>query len=118
MKKKILFRDTLIVAPVVIFAAVWLILGLGFDAGFAPEGADYATTGFLNLILPLFIIGVGQIVYAVVLIADIAKMQGLDNGKKVLYSIGVWFAVNLLYVLVYIARVIWLFSQKKKTEVV
>ncbi len=118
MKKDILYRDTLIVAPVVVFAAAWLILGLGFDINFAPDGSDYMTTAIFNLLFPLSVICVGQIVYAAVLIADIAKMQGLDTGKRVLYSLGTWFAVQWLYVLVYLARAVWLLSRKKNADTV
>ncbi len=118
MKKDIFYRDTLIVAPVVVFAAMWLLMVLGFDMSLTPDGADYLTTALFNLLFPLMVIGIGQMVYAAVLIADIAKMQGLDTGKRVLYSLGTWLAVQWLYVFVYLARAVWLLSRKKNADTV
>ncbi len=112
MNKKLLLRDTLLVAPVYLFAALWLVLALVLQVDLAP-GTDYGTSVLWNLILPLVFLGLWQMAYGVVLIVDIARSKGLSTGKKVLYSGLIWFAVQLLYLPVYIARVIWLLKKRE-----
>lgn len=113
MKKNVILRDTLFVAPVFLFTATWIILKLCFHIDFAP-GADYAKSMYMNLIIPFAMIGLGQIAYGIVLIADIVRTDKYDTKKKVLYSVVVCFAVQILnlYFLVYIIRIFWLLNHK------
>ncbi len=113
MNQKLLLRDTLLVAPVFLFGAIWLVLALVFRVDFAP-GADYGASMLWNLIFPLMFIGLWQMAYGVVLIVDIAWSKQLSIGKKVLYSVLVWLAVQGAFVIVYIARVLWLLGRKNR----
>ncbi len=112
MNKKLLLRDSLLVLPVLLLGVLWVVLGVILQVDLTPD-ADYSTSMLLNLILPLLLIGLLQMAYGVVLIVDIARSKSLSTGKKVLYGALIWFAVQWLYMFVYIARVIWLLGRKR-----
>ena len=103
--KKYSVRDSLIVIPVLIFTAVWLILTLGLkiDLSF---GSGYAGSVIFNLLLPLFMIGIGHIVYAFTLMAEVIHSDRTLS-KKLLYCLVVWFSANLFFYFLYIFRMIF-----------
>ncbi len=100
--KKLLIRDSIIVLPILLFTVVWLTMTHGFGI---LSGTDYWTNMMFGLVLPLFLIGSNQIVYAAFLIRDTVKMKEKKRSTKILICIGVWYAVNYLFVFVYIRRI-------------
>ncbi len=108
--KKLLIRDSLIVIPLILFTALWLVLRLGFHADLAP-GGDYYSSMMANLIIPLFIIGFGQLTYAFFLVTDTIRIKKDAALLKILAIIGVWFAVMYLFPIVYIRRVVIYFKR-------
>lgn len=111
--KKQLIRDSLIVIPTFIFICVWLALGLNPNIDLTPS-ADYITSVAINLLLPLMMVGIFQIIYAFFLIRDSIRMQGRTMGMKILICIGIYYAVVHLFFFVYIFRVIRFFVLKHK----
>jgi hypothetical protein len=107
-------RDSLIVIPTFIFICLWLFALINPNIVLVP-GADYGTSMAVNLLIPLFLISAAQIAYAVVLIVDCVRLQGKSRGEKALICIGVWFAVNWLFLAVYIYRLVCFIIWKKKT---
>ena len=113
--KKQLIRDSLIVIPTFIFICVWLFLGLNPNIDLTPS-ADYFTSVTINLLLPLMVIGIFQIVYAFFLIRDSIRMQGRAMGMKILICIGIYYAVVHLFFFVYIFRIIRFFVLKNRVN--
>ncbi len=107
--KKLLIRDSLIVIPTVVFSVLWLILKLAFHIDLAP-GGNYYQSMMANLIFPLVIIGIGQLIYALCLVTDTIRFQKKAVFLKILTVIAVWYAVTYLLVIVYIRRVILYFK--------
>ena len=115
--KKQLLRDSLIVIPTFIFICVWLALGLNPNIELTPS-ADYVTSVVINLLLPLMIIGIFQIVYAVFLITDSFRMQGRTLGMKILICISIYYAVIYLFFFVYMFRLIRFFILRNKMKTI
>ena len=92
---KLILRDSLIAIPTLLFTGVWLLVELNPNIEIYP-GANYGLSVFLNLLLPLAIIAIAQIIYAVVLIIECIQSQTKTKTEKVLICIGVWFAVMYL----------------------
>ena len=111
--KKQLIRDSFIVIPTFIFICVWLSLGLNPNIDLTPS-AGYITSVTINLLLPLTIVGIFQIVYAFFLISDSIRMQRRTIGMKILICIGIYYAVVHLFFFIYIFRVIRFFVLKNK----
>ena len=107
-------RDSLIVIPIFIFICLWLFALINPNVDLAP-GADYGTSMAVNLLIPLLLISAAQIAYAVVLIVDCVRLQGKSRGEKAVICVGVWFAVNWLFLAVYIYRLVRFIIWKKKT---
>ena len=111
--KKQLIRDSFIVIPTFIFICVWLSLGLNPNIDLTPS-AGYITSVTINLLLPLTIVGIFQIVYVFFLISDSIRMQRRTIGMKILICIGIYYAVVHLFFFIYIFRVIRFFVLKNK----
>ena len=114
MKKQII-RDSLIVIPTLLFVVAWIFAELNPNIDLAP-GANYGKSVFLNLLLPLAIIAIAQIIYAVVLMVECIQSRTKTKTEKVLICIGVWFAVMYLLVGVYIYRLVHLINLKKRAS--
>ena len=114
INKRIL-RDSLIVIPTLIFIGVWLFIELNPNIEIYA-GANYGLSVFLNLLLPLAIIAIAQIIYAVVLMVECIQSQTKTKTEKVLICIGVWFAVMYLLIGVYIYRLVHLSNLKKRAS--
>ena len=112
INKRIL-RDSLIVIPTLIFIGVWLFVELNPNIEIYT-GTNYGLSVFLNLLLPLGIIAIAQIIYAVILIVECVRLQNKTKAEKILLCIGIWFAVMNLLVAVYIYRLICLINLKKR----
>ena len=112
MKKQII-RDSLIVIPTLLFVVAWIFVELNPNIDLAP-GANYGKSVFLNLLLPLAIIAIAQIIYAVVLIIECIQSQTKTKTEKVFICIGVWFAVMYLFFAVYIYRLVRFIISKKR----
>lgn len=114
INKRIL-RDSLIVIPTLIFIGVWLFIELNPKIEIYT-GANYGLSVFLNLLLPLAIIAIALIIYAVVLMVECIQSQTKTKTEKALICIGVWFAVMYLLVGVYIYRLVHLINLKKRAS--
>lgn len=114
INKRIL-RDSLIVIPTLIFIGVWLFIELNPNIEIYT-GANYGLSVFLNLLLPLGIIAIAQIIYAVALMVECVQLQNKTKTEKVLICIGVWFAVMYLLVAVYVYRLVQFIILKKRTS--
>ena len=112
---KLILRDSLIAIPTLLFTGVWLLVELNPNIEIYP-GANYGLSVFLNLLLPLAIIAIAQIIYAVVLMAECIQSQTKTKTEKVLICIGVWFAVMYLLIGVYIYRLVHLINLKKRAS--
>ena len=112
---KLIIRDSLIAIPTLLFTGAWLFVVLNPNIEIYP-GANYGLSVFLNLLLPLAIIAIAQIIYAVVLMAECIQSQTKTKTEKVLICIGVWFAVMYLLVGVYIYRLVHLSNLKKRAS--
>ena len=112
---KLIIRDSLIAIPTLLFTGVWLLVELNPNIEIYP-GANYGLSVFLNLLLPLAIIAIAQIIYAVVLMTECIQSQTKTKTEKVLICIGVWFAVMYLLVGVYIYRLVHLSNLKKRAS--
>ena len=114
INKRIL-RDSLIVIPTLIFIGVWLFVELNPNIEIYT-GTNYGLSVFLNLLLPLGIIAIAQIIYAVALMVECVQLQNKTKTEKVLICIGVWFAVMYLLVAVYVYRLVQFIILKKRTS--
>ena len=112
INKKIL-RDSLIVIPIIVFTCVWLFLELSPDIDITP-GANYGQSVLIHLLIPLAIIAIAQIVYAVVLMIDCIQLQEKTKAEKIFLCIGIWFAVMYLFFAVYIYRLVRFIIWKKQ----
>ena len=112
---KLIIRDSLIAIPTLLFTGAWLFVVLNPNIEIYP-GANYGLSVFLNLLLPLAIIAIAQIIYTVVLMAECIQSQTKTKTEKVLICIGVWFAVMYLLVGVYIYRLVHLSNLKKRAS--
>ena len=112
MKKQII-RDSLIVIPTLLFIAVWIFIELNPNIDLVP-GANYGKSVLVNLVIPLAILGIAQIIYASVLMIDCIRLQGKSKTEKVFICIGVWFAVMYLFFAVYIYRLVRFIISKKR----
>ena len=112
---KLIIRDSLIAIPTLLFTGAWLFVVLNPNIEIY-SGANYGLSVFLNLLLPLAIIAIAQIIYAVVLMAECIQSQTKTKTEKVLICIGVWFAVMYLLVGVYIYRLVHLSNLKKRAS--
>ena len=101
--KKQLLRDSAIVLPTVIFACVWFALALHPDIDLAP-GSNYARSVWMNLLFPLIVVDVMQILYAAVLIGDMIRLKGKPIILKIVICFGIWYAVTYLFWAVYLFR--------------
>ena len=110
---KLIIRDSFIAIPTLLFTGAWLLVELNPNIEIYP-GANYGLSVFLNLLLPLAIIAIAQIIYAVVLIIECIQSQ--TKTEKVLICIGVWFAVMYLLIGVYIYRLVHLINLKKRAS--
>ncbi len=113
--KKQLIRDSLIVIPTFFFICVWLYIGLNPNIDFMP-GADYTVSVFVNLIVPLTVVAIAQIIYAFFLITDSVRMQGRKLGMKILICFGIYYAVVHLFFAVYVFRIVRFFVLKKRMK--
>ena len=112
---KLIIRDSLIAIPTLLFTGAWLFVVLNPNIEIY-SGANYGLSVFINLLLPLAIIAIAQIIYAVVLMAECIQSQTKTKTEKVLICIGVWFAVMYLLVGVYIYRLVHLSNLKKRAS--
>ena len=112
MKKQII-RDSLIVFPTLLFVVAWIFVELNPNIDLAP-GANYGKSVLVNLLIPLAILGIAQIIYALVLMIDCIRLQGKSKTEKVFICIGVWFAVMYLFFAVYIYRLVRFIISKKQ----
>ena len=112
MKKQII-RDSLIVIPTLLFVVAWIFVELNPNIDLAP-GANYGKSVLVNLLIPLAILGIAQIIYASVLMIDCIRSQGKSKKEKVFISIGIWFAVMYLFFAVYIYRLVRFIISKKR----
>ena len=80
INKRIL-RDSLIVIPTLIFIGVWLFIELNPNIEIYT-GANYGLSVFLNLLLPLGIIAIAQIIYAVALMVECVQLQNKTKTEK------------------------------------
>lgn len=112
INKRIL-RDSFIVIPTLIFVGVWLFVELNPNIEIYI-GANYGLSVFINLLLPLSIIEIAQIIYTVVLMVEYIQLQNKTKKEKVLICIGIWFAVMNLFFAVYIYRLVRLITLKKR----
>ncbi len=110
--KKIIVRDTIVVLPVLIFTIAWIILIFVCEIDFS-FGADHGTFALCNFIIPLFIIGVGQLLYQIISAVDMIKAIQASAGITILCCLCIWLAVAYLYYLVYILKIIF-FVRKNK----
>ena len=110
---KFIIRDSLIAIPTLLFTGAWLFVVLNPNIEIY-SGANYGLSVFLNLLLPLTIIAIAEIVYALLLIVECIKSQGKTTTEKVFSCIGVWFAVMYLFFGVYIYRLVRLTILKKR----
>ena len=114
MKKQII-RDSLIVIPTLLFIAAWIFVEINPNIDLVP-GANYGQSVLVNLLIPLAILGIAQIIYASVLMIDCIRLQGKSKTEKVFISIGIWFAVMYLLAGVYIYRLVHLINLKKRAS--
>ena len=112
---KLIIQDSLIAIPTLLFTVAWLFVVLNPNIEIY-SGANYGLSVFLNLLLPLAIIAIAQIIYAVVLIIECIQSQTKTKTEKVLICIGVWFAVMYLLVGVYIYRLVHLINLEKRAS--
>ena len=112
---KLILRDSLIAIPTLLFAGAWLFVELNPNIEIYP-GANYGLSVFLNLLLPLAIIAIMQIIYTVVLMIECVQLQNKTKTEKVLICIGIWFAVMYLFIAVYIYRLVHLINLKKRAS--
>lgn len=70
--RKRLIRDTVIVMSTFIFTSIWLVLTFGFKIDFSPK-PNYFDSVLFNFLIPLTMIGVGHIIYAITLIIEAAN---------------------------------------------
>ena len=110
---KLIIRDSLIAIPTLLFTGAWLFVVLNPNIEIY-SGANYGLSVFLNLLLPLTIIAIAEIVYALLLIVECIKSQGKTTTEKVFSCIGIWFAVMYLFLGVYIYRLVRLTILKKR----
>ena len=110
---KLILRDSLIVLPTLVFIGVWLFIELNPNIDIYT-GANYGKSVLINLLLPLAIVAIAQIIYASVLMVECIRLQGKTNTEKVFLCIGVWFAVMYLFLGVYIYRLVRLTILKKR----
>ena len=110
---KLIIRDSLIAIPTLLFTGAWLFVVLNPNIEIY-SGANYGLSVFLNLLLPLTIIAIAEIVYALLLIVECIKSQGKTTTEKVFSCIGIWFAVMYLFLGVYIYRLVSLTILKKR----
>lgn len=110
---KLILRDSLIVLPTLVFIGVWLFIELNPNIDIYI-GANYGKSVFFNLLLPLAIIAIAEIIYAIVLMVECIKSQGKTITEKVFICIGVWFAVMYLFFGVYIYRLVRFAILKKR----
>ena len=103
--KKQLVRDSLIVIPTMLLIAAWLFVQLNPNIDLAP-GAGYGRSVLVNLLLPLAVLGIAQMIYALVLMIDCIRLQGKSKTGKIFICIGIWFAVMYLFFAVYVYRLI------------
>ena len=113
--KKQLARDSFVVIPILLFIAFWLYTGLNPRIDLFPT-SDYGTSMLVNLIIPLLLIGAAQMVYACFLIWDTVRLQGKAWYVKVLICVGVWYAVNWLFPVVYVYRIVRYLIKKKRMK--
>ena len=112
---KLILRDSLIAIPTLLFTGAWLFVVLNPNIEIY-SGANYGLSVFLNLLLPLGIIAIAQIIYAVALMVQCVQLQNKTKTEKVLICIGVWFAVMYLLVAVYVYRLVQFIILKKRTS--
>ena len=112
---KLIIRDSLIAIPTLLFTVAWLFVVLNPNIEIY-SGANYGLSVFLNLLLPLGIIAIAQIIYAVALMVECVQLQNKTKTEKVLICIGVWFAVMYLLVAVYVYRLVQFIILKKRTS--
>lgn len=112
MKKQII-RDSLIVIPTLLFIAAWIFVEINPNIDLVP-GANYGQSVLVNLLIPLAILGIAQIIYALVLMIDCIRSRGKSKKEKVFISIGIWFAVMYLFFAVYIYRLVRFIISKKR----
>lgn len=112
MKKQII-RDSLIVIPTLLFVVAWIFVELNPNIDLAP-GANYGKSVLVNLLIPLAILEIAQIIYALFLMIDCIRLQGKSKTEKVFICIGVWFAVMYLFFAVYIYRLVRFIISKKR----
>ena len=110
---KLIIRDSLIAIPTLLFTGAWLFVVLNPNIEIY-SGANYGLSVFLNLLLPLTIIAIAEIVYALLLIVECIKSQGKTTTEKVFSCIGIWLAVMYLFFGVYIYRLVRLTILKKR----
>ena len=112
MKKQII-RDSLIVIPTLLFIAAWIFVEINPNIDLVP-GANYGQSVLVNLLIPLAILGIAQIIYASVLMIDCIRLQGKNKTEKVFICIGIWFAVMYLFFAAYIYRLVRFIISKKR----
>ena len=110
---KLILRDSLIVIPTLVFIGTWLFVELNPNINIYT-GANYGKSVFFNLLLPLAIIAIAEIVYTLLLIVECIKSQGKTTTEKVFSCIGIWFAVMYLFLGIYIYRLVRLTILKKR----
>ena len=81
MKKQII-RDSLIVIPTLLFVVAWIFVELNPNIDLAP-GANYGNSVLVNLLIPLAILGIAQIIYALVLMI-VSFQEKMNQAQELL----------------------------------
>ena len=109
--KKILIRDTFMVLIPTCIAIAYLIVVVIMGIDLAP-GSDYLKSVFMNFLGPLVLIGIGVLIYQVVLITDAIRFTQVNVITKILICLCAW----CLWPIVYIAKIIVYCARPRKKE--
>ena len=107
--KKILIRDTFIVLIPTCITIAYLIVVVIMNIDLAP-GSDYLKSVIMNFLGPLVLIGIGGLIYQVVLITDAICFKQVNEITRILFCLCAWF----LWPIVYIAIIIVFFARPRK----
>ncbi len=108
-QKRILIRDTVMVLIPTVVAIAYLTVVVIMGIDLAP-GSDYLKSMIMNFLGPLMLIGIGSLVYQIVLVTDVIRVVKSDLITKILLCLCAWF----LWPIVYIAKIVYCIRSRKK----
>ncbi len=111
--KRHFLRESLVAIPTFCLAVAWLICMIVFRGTLFHE-LGYFLQGMLALVLPLTVIGIGQLIYGCLVLIDALTRDYPNVLYKIIVAVVLWLLSQHLGLFLYVVRALLFFTKKSK----